>query len=117
MKIDKISYQKAFVIGPYLQHRIGVEIFLDEGEKPESVLSMAKGIVDSWHKAQYPEEVVSQNAPVGEIVVDRGNPKAALEADIKSCMEIKVLESYKFLVRNDAQLQKVYDEKLAELKK
>lgn len=117
MKVNTISYQKAFVIGPYLQHRIGVEIQLEEGEKPETVLSIAKGIVDSWHKEQYPVELPGQQGPMQESHVDRGNYKEAMEADIKSCTDLKVLETYKLLVRNNDYLQSVYEKKLAELKK
>lgn len=51
MKVDKVSYQKAFIIGPYLQEKVGIEIQLDEGENPDAVLGIAKGIVETWHRA------------------------------------------------------------------
>lgn len=51
MKINTVTYQKAFVIGPYLQEKVGIEVQLDEGESPDTVLDIAKGIVETWHRA------------------------------------------------------------------
>jgi hypothetical protein len=52
MKIIKALYQKAFVVGPYLQEKIGLEIEIDGTcETPELALDQAKKIVEQWHKA------------------------------------------------------------------
>lgn len=54
MKITKVSYQKAFWIGSYLQDKAGVEIELEEGETPEQALTEAKGRLEQWHKEVNP---------------------------------------------------------------
>jgi len=40
-----------------------------------------------------------------------------LEDEINSCASLKVLESYKFIVRNDPNLKNIYDEKYLQLSK
>ena len=65
MKITKVTYQKAFIIGPYLQEKVGFEAeithpFLDaadgkfEIETPEMLLSRLKEMADKWHISQNP---------------------------------------------------------------
>jgi len=48
MKITKITYQKAFVVGPYLQEKIGVEIEVEPGEE-DDVFREAIEKVSKWH--------------------------------------------------------------------
>jgi hypothetical protein len=54
MRIEKVSYQKTFSIGPYLTDKVGVEISLDEGDDMHSVLHNARNLVDHWHKEANP---------------------------------------------------------------
>jgi hypothetical protein len=66
MKITKISYQKAFVVGPYLQEKIGVEIEVEDGDETaafrEAVIK-----VGGWHRDAnphlYKEETYPQPFP------------------------------------------------------
>jgi hypothetical protein len=55
MKITTVNYQKSFVIGPFLQEKIGIEIEIDDTETPESALYLAKQIAEDWHKATNPQ--------------------------------------------------------------
>lgn len=119
MKQGTIKYSQEFISPTGLKRWVTIEHPIDfDSENYLQVYENVASMV-SICGAKPPNDLTGmpgQAAPMGEIAVDRGNPKATLEADIKSCMEIKVLESYKFLVRNDSQLQKVYDERFAELK-
>jgi hypothetical protein len=53
MKITKISYQKAFVVGPYLQEKIGVEIEVEDGDE-EKAFKVALVTVGTWHRSANP---------------------------------------------------------------
>lgn len=55
MKIEKVTYQKTYSIGPYLTDRVGFEASIDEEkETHEEVLSWLKAMADDWHKDAYP---------------------------------------------------------------
>lgn len=123
MKIKSVSYQKAFNIGPFLQEKIGLEIEIDDTESAESALSTAKEIAESWHKANNPQlegMTITEVLPhpsgiIDEPLVPREQRIAALIADINSCCEVKVLESYRLMAKVNDQLQAAYDNKMKEL--
>jgi hypothetical protein len=50
MKIEKVSYQKLFSTGPYVNEKIGMEAQIDEGESPERALSEIKHSVEEWFR-------------------------------------------------------------------
>lgn len=54
MTIKSISYQKAFVIGPYLQERIGVEIELSDTDDPDKAFQLAQEMTNDFHKKANP---------------------------------------------------------------
>ena len=45
--VTKITYQKAFTIGPYLQEKIGVEVELNYNT-PDQAFEEAKRLVEKW---------------------------------------------------------------------
>jgi hypothetical protein len=57
MKIISVNYQRAYVTGPFLQEKLGMEIEIDTGigETPEGAYSLAKQIMDQWHKINNPQ--------------------------------------------------------------
>lgn len=67
MKITKVTYQKAFVTGPFLQERIGYEAEVDsDNESPSGALTMLQRMADIWHKENNPhiyQEIGSTNIP------------------------------------------------------
>jgi len=121
MKIEKISYQKAFVIGPYLQDRVGVEIALEEGDSMEGVLDCAKKYIENWHKTAHPDLSATNTGLSQEpVTIQMEKPStenriAMLAADILSCTELKVLESYKLMVKSSEYLQATYDQQYKKL--
>src|ERR1700743_1051617 len=54
MKIVKVSYNKTFATGPYLNDKVGIEIELDEWDSPDDCLDKAKSTVEQWHKEANP---------------------------------------------------------------
>jgi hypothetical protein len=117
MKIEKVSYQKAYVIGPYLQEKVGFEASID-GDSPEEVLSKLRKMADEWHRANNP--LLQPGAEVGPSIqeIQEQKPRntvSFLVEDIKSCTELKVLESYRILAKTKPELQAAYDEMLEKL--
>jgi hypothetical protein len=47
MKIEKITYQKIFPLGPFSNERIGVEVIMEEGDTPTAVTERLRNMVHS----------------------------------------------------------------------
>lgn len=133
MRISKVTYQKSFVIGPYLQEKVGVEVDIPEedyGNLPPSdyetlsnaALDYAKGVVEEWHKKSNPD-IASEaecrpffSEKIPEQQVEKNTPGQIIEA-IQKCTELDGdfgLLSYKLLTGNTL-IKEAYDTKLKEL--
>ena len=55
MRITKVTYQKAFVVGPYLQQRVGFEADVDDNEDIAECLSKLRHMAEDWDGKQYIE--------------------------------------------------------------
>jgi hypothetical protein len=55
MKPRTVTYQRAFVVGPYLQERIGFEAQVDDHEEPEAVLEELKEMAKKFHLTSNPQ--------------------------------------------------------------
>ncbi len=119
MKIEKISYQKLFPLGAFINEKIGVEMQLDEGDNPVQVLNEAKKLVEKYHIDTNPQMYIDDVPQISTTTtIDQVQPLtkvASLIQQINSCEEIKVLESYKLIVKTDPDLQRAYDKKLKQL--
>lgn len=124
MKIEKINYQRAYVTGPFLQDKLGIEISIDtdRGETPEAAYSWGKEIMDNWHKQNNPHlegiTITDAPGPPREIQIEKTPEQqriADLIKDINSCKEVKVLESYRFIAKQTDELMAAYDNKMNEL--
>ena len=55
MRIIKVTYQKSFVTGPFLQERIGFEAEIDESEDSvTAALSDLRALAEGWHNNSNP---------------------------------------------------------------
>lgn len=55
MRVSKVNYQKIFPTGmAYLNHKIGVEIEVAEGEQSEDAFLFAKFLVEKWNMDSNP---------------------------------------------------------------
>lgn len=115
MQIEKVTYQKAFAIGPFLQEKIGVEIQLDGPETPEQALDLAKKIVEDWHRENNPhldhspsatettynqlttKEVNLQHEAI-EIAIDNAQSIEELIAMKPSCSTPQLMKQYSLRV-------------------
>src|SRR6185503_5352035 len=98
MHIDRISYQNIFPTGMmYLNHKIGVEIELDETDDAREVFLKAKSIVEGWNAETNPSMAVTMDyfkQPIAETNLD----KEKLEIKIDNCTSKPELQ----LLQNDA---------------
>lgn len=79
MKVDRVIYQKIYPTGiNYLNHRIGVEIELDETDNPDEAFKLAKETVERWNL--------------------ESNPSYALAMEYQKGSEIKVNSEYAHLL-------------------
>lgn len=118
MKPITVTYQKAFWIGSFLQHKIEIGYQLEEGQSVEQALDMAKKTVDEWNLANNSFSPVDSSSQVNDIKIEKdhtGNRVAALISDIYSCKELKVLESYRIMAKSSPELQAAYDQQFKKL--
>lgn len=120
MRIEKIYFEQLFPTGQYANQRLGVEGTLQEGELYENAFAHAKSIVEAAFKSMNPEPLPPQtdyhSGPTPEIQVEKIEI-GDLPTQIQSCKELKVLESYKLMVKGKSDLEKLYFDKLNELSK
>jgi hypothetical protein len=120
MKIQSIHYQKIFPLAPYVNETIGVDIAIDAGDSLDNAIQIAKSTVERWHKELNPQLFNgSQPQANGEIPVTQVEKPLSKDnrmiADIKTCKDIKILETYKFIVKGKPELQAAYDSQLKTL--
>lgn len=116
MKTEKVKYTAQFENGRIVAQWIGIEGSPEGNETPDEVFLATVNQVNKWHQMTDNQSTApGQQGP--PIIIERGNPQAALAADMKSCTEFKVLETYKLLIRGNTELQEIYDKKASELKK
>lgn len=71
MTIEKITVQKVFPIGPYMNVKIGVEASIDKEEDVKVAITDAEELLNDWFKNSYPNIdqaiIYSQGEPVADI--------------------------------------------------
>ena len=120
MKIKIVTYNKKYVTGPYLNHQIGFEAEVGEREDPMDVLEELKCMADAFNSKtnKFDETLVVPEIPT-KWVDPHNLPEdqriAALIADINTCSDVKILETYKFIAKQNPQLTEAYELKMKEL--
>ena len=107
MQIDRIHYKKVFPISSYCTEHIGLEASLAEGDNPEEAMNTLKALTETLHSATVAE--LDQYRGSHTRIVEPDAPRS-LEEDILSCTDIKVLDSYRFIVRGKPVLQAAFDQ-------
>jgi hypothetical protein len=139
MNIEKVSYQKTFNLGNYSSERIGVDVNINAGEDAMEAIEVARKLVNENFEKNNPH-LVTPDIPIipkhlegyakgnfnvsgndervdllNSYVKDKKAQLPLLVDQIKSVTDLKVLESYKFIVKGKPELQTIYDNKLNEL--
>jgi hypothetical protein len=128
MQITSVNYNRTYAIGPFLNEKIGVEATIEEGDNPIEVLKSLKELADNFNKIANPhleepkffDAVGSKgflNAvqPIDEREIEKPIGKSMPE-QIMSCDSMKVLESYKLLVKNNDEWKAAYDLRFEQIK-
>lgn len=119
MTVKTISYQKSFVIGPYLQEKIGVEIDLNENDDLDEAFITAKRMTETWHKENNPglyiENTITDEVSIPQNQTQLRDTVQYIIEDIQSCTDIKVLESYSLIAKSSPKVKEAYDNKYQEL--
>lgn len=117
MKYKSLKYTKEFEfhIG---KEWVGTDVEIEEGDDLDEVFRQVKAKVHQLVTGSTPESQPTQQAPPREIKVDKVPEEervSKLIEDIRSCKELKVLESYRLIAKQHHCLQQAYDLKLKEL--
>ena len=137
MNIERVNYQRTFNLGSYESVRIGAEVMVNAGEDAKQALVIAKNFVEEFQKENHPHTYGHDSTPDIPIIpksfnVSHEPPNHSnkelidwaeqierqpvdLKKEIQSSTSLKVLESYKFIVKGKPELEKVYTDKLHEI--
>lgn len=121
MELKKIFRSKSFEMlngyGLKYWDKLGIEADLGVNENPKECYKQLGQLIDETHKEQTQTiSFVADNVPVPEVQVEKEQPKSLVE-QIESCIELKVLESYRLIAKTKPECQEAYDKKLKELHK
>ena len=115
MKVEKVTFQTTYNIGPFLNTKVGFEATVDQqtigvnggsirGEEPGEVLSKLRILADEWHKKEYPHlyqkggplpPPVSQTTPGPSVMETIDYKQVELwEAEIDDCITLEQLEQW-----------------------
>lgn len=121
--MKKVGYSKTFPIltsGQWEKIWIEDEVTGSEEDARKMLYSLKKQ-VENFHyesnKADEKKAEVKINfyTPSSVDNGDRNDGNLTLSEQIMSCKELKVLDSYKFIVKGKPELEEVYNQKLKEL--
>jgi len=128
MNIISVNYNRTYAIGPFLNEKIGVEATIEEGDNPIEVLKSLKELADNFNKIANPH-LEPEEQKFFDAVGSKGFLNAVQPIDeremkigksmpeqIMSCDSMKVLESYKLLVKNNDEWKAAYDLRFEQLK-
>jgi hypothetical protein len=103
MKIERVSYQKIFPLGQYINEKIGVDILVNDGDDPMELLKKASEMVHEFHSKNEQSFPVDTPVPVMQLQrVDNSTDiefqkvKSKLEAAKKRGEALDILEQSGF---------------------
>ena len=113
MKIERVTYQKVFPLGQYVNEKIGVDYLLQENDDPKAALQAAKDLCEEFHRESnnFPmpfQTETSIPATIPDIQITKEEPKS-LEDQIKDCFTKNQLQEFRLIARMNPKLQEVYD--------
>lgn len=116
MRIDRVKYTAHYdEFGVLKDQWIGLEGQIDDTEVPEKKLDEIKGITEEWYKKQNPQLQQSsiQYAPQSSVfpVIQSTQEDREIEVrpeDILSSPDLKVLETYRWIIKGKPELERAY---------
>lgn len=112
MRIEKIAYEQLYPTGVYANQRYRAEASVEDGDDMMDCFFKLKKTVEDAFTELNPQIEWSQpmfHPPTQDETKPR-NTQDQIIQDIKSCKEVKVLESYKLIAKSNPKIQEAYDE-------
>ena len=114
MKIDRVIYFKTFPLGSYWE-KIGMEAALSPEEDAVNAIDILRKEVERSFQEAHPN-----NGQVTVVkTIEEDQPKKSAEEkmieQIEQIKEVKVLESFSLLAKNNAKIKEAYDNRLKQL--
>jgi hypothetical protein len=115
--ITKVTYRRTYNLGSFQSEAIGVEMDLNENEDPINAFKEMNKLTDAYHLETITQLDLYRGAT--ERVIEQPKTKETQEEriikDLGTCKELKVLETYSLLAKNNPKIQEAYNLKLKEL--
>jgi hypothetical protein len=105
MKIEKVSWSGHIPYASFLNHRPGFDAFLEEGEDPVEALLKLKALADEFHKRAYPNPQQDDESIHSSQIENQEEEIGVKPAAILSCSSLKILETYRFIIKGKPDLQ------------
>jgi hypothetical protein len=119
MHIDRTKYTAHYENGILVSQWIGVDMSLDDSESEVVALDRSKQIIEQWYKDNspaFPGSVPPYNTPAPTIQIRPEDREIGLRPEhIMSCEDLNVLETYRWLIKGNKELQKVYETRKLQL--
>jgi hypothetical protein len=110
----EIYYERVFPIQQFVNEKLGIVCILEPNETLDGAYRKANEILWDQHRKLNPQ-LYSQEQPKEEAPINSKAPYGkSLKEQLLSCSQLKVLESYKFVVRGKPE-QELYDRRYKEL--
>lgn len=134
MKYSKITFRRKYNLGNYSNEEIDIEVELEDSDDLQEAINAARKEVDANHTANNPQLYQVEKScainnygipmyPSTEDTIIKEPPpepltrEARILQQINEVTDIKILESFKLIVKKNADLQSAYDLKLQSLQK
>lgn len=118
MRFKTVSYLQTFPLGQFANEKISVEIELNEGDDAREAGLIAKNFVIEFHKTTNPQIYNNLFNDFEQLPVNEEKPQTVEERiihGIKTCKELKVLETYQLLAKKYPNVLEEYNRKFNEL--
>jgi hypothetical protein len=122
LKLKDAYYMQNFSVGPFLYKTYGLAAYIQEGQTREEVMKELalhvneQFLEDNPHLAGQSEQFQPPEPAILPIAqVEKPIGKSMVE-QIMSCDSMKVLESYRLLVKNNDEWKAAYDVRFEQLK-
>jgi hypothetical protein len=109
MKVKDIFFSETFPLSNGHYQKIGATVEIEGDDDPKKALYTAKQLITNFFYES------NKAAEKKEQTVD--DVKRDLKTDIQSCTTLKVLESYRMIVRNNPEMQEIYNQQKEKLTK
>ena len=122
MNIERISYEKVFPLGAYMNEKIRIDVSLEAGEDAIAALDTARNLAHEYHQTHAHTVFEDEMRGVQIREVEPSTPQDKIEGFkqvISMCTTLTALERFKLQVERtqSEELTNAYNEKHAELEK